>query len=289
MAQFDRSSKWMIEFHDDVLLLLAGLGKALSWRPLPAEVVQTGQLPDGILEAHFAGESAPEPVVLEIATYPEQRLLRQLRRDALLINLNRDEQPEVVAVILRPRGRLRIPEGVEMRSRRGTSRLRLSWRVVELWRVPAELLLASGDPGAMPWVPLCAFEGEPEPLLRQCAGIIRTRAPEGEQSNLLAVAQILASLRYNNPGLLSVLGGHATMIESPLLAQIQAESEARGEARGEAHGRVALLLTVLGARFGPLPEQLEARLRDLQEPERLEELARFAVRCPDLARFEAAL
>src|SRR5262249_31429133 len=75
MGEFDRSSKWLIEHHGDALLRLAGVEHIVSWRPLPAELVQPGQLPDGVLEAELAGQAEPRLFVLEIATYPEQRLI----------------------------------------------------------------------------------------------------------------------------------------------------------------------------------------------------------------------
>jgi hypothetical protein len=117
MAEFDRSSKWLIEHHGDALLRLAGVGDVVSWRPLQAELVQTGQLPDGLLEAHRAEEPEPDLFVLEIATYPELRLQEQLFRDTLPVVLNRRAAPEVVTTILRPKGRLRVAERRATRTR----------------------------------------------------------------------------------------------------------------------------------------------------------------------------
>src|SRR5690349_8903408 len=105
MAEFDRSSKWLIEHHGDAILRLAGVREITSWKALQAEVVQPGQLPDGLLEAKRAGCAEPDLYVVEIATYPERRPIRQLSRDALPVYLDRDRLPDALAVILRPKGR----------------------------------------------------------------------------------------------------------------------------------------------------------------------------------------
>src|SRR4051812_19165721 len=94
----------------------------------------------------LAGERKPRRYVVEVRTYPERRMVRQLVRDALLVYLDRDDLPEVLAVVLRPRGRLRVPESVAVASEGGWTQLRLRWRLVEMWEEPAEPLLAADDP-----------------------------------------------------------------------------------------------------------------------------------------------
>src|SRR5437868_5960382 len=153
MAAFDRSSKWLIQHHGDALLRLAGIHDVVSWRPLQAELVQPTQLPDGLLEAQLAGEPEPDLFVVEIATYPEDRLIEQLHHDAMLVHLNRRTVAEVVAFILHPKGTKPTPSGITLTSRRGWTVLQARWRIVQLWKLPAEELLATNEPGVIPWVP----------------------------------------------------------------------------------------------------------------------------------------
>jgi hypothetical protein len=87
MGIFDRSSKWLIDRHGDSVIRLAGLGEIVWWRALHSELVQTGQLPDGLLEVQFEGRPTSSLIVLEIATYPEARVEEQLLRDELLVLL----------------------------------------------------------------------------------------------------------------------------------------------------------------------------------------------------------
>ena len=44
---YDRSGKWLIEHRGDSILRLAGIRQIVDWRPMPGELVQPRQLPDG--------------------------------------------------------------------------------------------------------------------------------------------------------------------------------------------------------------------------------------------------
>ena len=124
-----------------------------------------------------------------------------------------------LALVLRPKGRYEVPGEGRAQSALGCSTETLSWRVVELWKQSAEDMLASPDVGVVPWVPLMAFEGPPEPLLRRCRERIDREAGE-QRANLLAVTQSLAKLRFPQQELLNLFGGSRAMIESPLIKEI---------------------------------------------------------------------
>jgi hypothetical protein len=94
----------MIGHFGDALLRLAGVHGFSNWRALAPEVVQPKQLPDGLLEVFFPGRSAADLFLLEIATFPERRIDEQVLRDALLVWLDRRVLPEVISVVLRPKG-----------------------------------------------------------------------------------------------------------------------------------------------------------------------------------------
>jgi hypothetical protein len=71
---YDRSGKWMIEHHGNVLLWVANIRRPIkSWRAVPTELVQPKQLPDGLLEVVFEGSDDVFLFLIEIATYPERR------------------------------------------------------------------------------------------------------------------------------------------------------------------------------------------------------------------------
>jgi len=278
---YDRGSKWMLQHHGGAVLRLAGVRDLVSWRALQAEVVQPRQLPDGLLEVRLAGRSDPDLCVLELATYPEARLTEQIARDVMLVYLDRRAVPEVVAVVLHPKGQFRVGTELAWHSRIGLTRLAVGWRVVELWTVPAEELLAADDVGLIPWVPLSHFTGSPEPLLQQCRERIDRQAGPEERANLLAVIQVMTRLRYNDPRLLTLLGGSQAMFESPLIQELLADREA--EARRED------ILMILTTRFGPPAEDVRAALQTIEDNSQLGELVKSAASCPDLGAFRQRL
>jgi hypothetical protein len=104
----DRSGKWMIAHHGDGVLHMAGVTGFRAWRPAQAEIVQPKQLPDGLLEVFFEGRTEPDAFVLEIATYPKREVDEQVLRDALLVLADRRALPEVIVLVLQPRGAYRV-------------------------------------------------------------------------------------------------------------------------------------------------------------------------------------
>src|SRR5580704_12993585 len=105
---YDRSSKWLIQHRGDAILRLGGVTDIQAWRPLPAELVQPRQLPDGLLEVLLVGEADPDLYIVEIATYPEERIQEQVLRDMLLVYLDRRVLPEVLTLVLCPRGNVPV-------------------------------------------------------------------------------------------------------------------------------------------------------------------------------------
>jgi hypothetical protein len=273
----DRSSKWLIDHHGDSILRLSGVEGFRGWRPVPADVVQPRQLPDGLLEVTFPDQEVPDAFVVEIATYPERRVEEQAVRDAMLVFLDRRVLPEVITLVLHPRGSFRVTGTQELVSRRRLTRGTWSWLVVELWTLPADRLLAANDVGLVPWLPLTRFEGPPEVLVRQCRERIEQQGRPEEQVNLLAVTQVMTRLRYNDPGLLSILGGGRVMIESPLIQELFADRD-RNKLQ-------SYILKVLEGRFGPVASDLAAQIRAVSDVQKLEDLLTQAALCTGLESF----
>jgi hypothetical protein len=235
-------------------------------------------LPDGLIEVHRAGVDRPELFVLEMATYPERRLLEQVVRDLTLVYLDRRELPEVLALILCPKGNYRVDDSIVLRSPRGWTTWRVRIKVVELWTLPAEDLLRSDDVGVIPWVPLSRIEGPPEPILRACIDRIEADAPPELRENLLAVTQVLSGLRYNDPSLLNLfLGGRASMLKLPFIEELLSDRD---------HKR---LLRVLTTRFGPGAERISPELATITDDDALDQLFAAAAGCSTLDAFRERL
>jgi predicted transposase YdaD len=284
MHKYDNSSKWLIQHHGDSILRLAGVQDIDSWKPLQAELVQNRRLPDGLIEARLYGQAESHLFILEISTYPEARLSAQIVDDAFLVHLDRKVLPEVVVLFLHPRGNARAANNALFQSPLGLTELRLSWKAVKLWTLPAEDLLAAGDVGLVPWVPLTRFEGRPEPIFRECRARIDRDAPPDEHENLLAVLQVLAGLRYNDPKLFHLFGGRKAMIESPVLQELKEEWTKEGKSEGKREATIK----VLQARFGAAALALEPGINAVDD-DRLDELLDSAATSRSLGAFRKKL
>lgn len=289
--RYDRSSKWLLEHHGDSILRLAGIDDVVAWRPLPAEVVQPRQLPDGLLEVKRRGQ--PNRSLYLIETYADRRVGEQILDDIMLIAQARRVVPEVVLLVLRPKGQGQVMGQAEAASPSGRTRIWGSWPVVELWKVPAEPMLELGDAGIVPWIPLMETGRPPEQLLKECRAVIDASAKPEEVGNILAVSQVLASLRYDDQWLFNFFGGKEAMIESPYLKEIIDEQVALGVAKEVAKARAMQLQhdipRILRCRFGAVPAEINASLEKMSDGAALDALADWAETCPDLAAFQHRL
>jgi hypothetical protein len=195
----------------------------------------------------------------------------------MLVYLVRNEVPSVLVLVLHQKGQFRVPDHAQRPASDGVTELRGRWKVIELWTVPAEPVLAAADPGMMPWVPLMQAAEPPEVVLRRCREVIERHAPAVEHDQLLAVTQIFTRLRYKDPNLLTILGGKKAMIESPLIREITAE-------RSHKH-----IVRLLATRFGQVPPELEAEVRSILDETVLDAAVNLAAFSPDLERFGADL
>ncbi len=278
---YDRSTKWLITHQAAALLHLGGATGFTSCRPLQGEVVAPRRLPDGLLEVGFPDAKELDLFVVEISTYPERRAEQQARDDALLVLLDRGRLPEVLTLVLQPRGALRVEGRQDIASRRGWSRLDFTWRVVELWTLSAEALLAANEIGLIPWVPLAQSNQPAEVILRECRDRIDRLVPPDERGNFLAVTEMLARLRYNRESIEAIFGRSGVMIESPWLKEIVEEHGAEMQRKNIAE--------TLSARFESFPAEVKAEVLTVTDLERLNDLFRWALRCPNLDAFRERL
>jgi hypothetical protein len=270
----------MLQEHGASILYLAGARSVLSCRARKAEVVQPRQLPDGLLEARFAESAEPGLVLVEVATYPEPRVVRQVQDDVMLVRQARGVLPEALVLCLCPRGQYRVPEQGEERSAQGWTSSALKWKVVELWTLSAEELLAAPNVGVVPWAPLARYDGPTEVLLQRCRD--RLEREGGRQKvNLLAVTQVFARLHFDRPEWLDILGGRQAMIGSPLIQEIVAESRR--------DRRIQSIRAVLETRFGAVTPTITAGLEQVKEEANLDQLLRHAVLCASVKAFEERL
>ncbi len=273
--EFDKSSKWMLKQHGSGILYLGGQARAA----LPGDA-----------GGDCAAAEAPRWIAGGVFRCARSRTMfwwkwRPIRRngcwskldDLTLAYQQLRVLPELLTLVLHPKGQLRITGRHELLSRLQWSQLACRWKVVELWTLPAEDLLAAGDVGLIPWVPLAKYEGPAETLLEQCRESIEEQARPEERENLLAVSQVMARLRFQDQELLSILGGKRIMIESPLIKEILAERTQED------------MVIVLQGRFGAVPGEITARLGKITSEKKLNDLLAYSGQCPDLEAFRKRL
>ncbi len=272
--RFDIGSKWLLQRQGKGVLSLGGLNDVRRYEAMPGEIIQNRRFPDGLLKVFLGNDEEPHHVLTEIATFPERRALKQALDNLALAYSALGHLPELIMLVLRPKGRFRITGHHSIQSKLGLSRLDVTWKTVELWTLSAEQFLAEGDVGMMPWVPLMRIDGSPEPVLARCARRIEREARPQDRTDLLVVSQVMTQLRFGVPDLLNFFGGRQTMLlESPIIQEIMAR------------GSHELILDLIKDRFGPVSRPVAKQLRAVIDEKKLRQLNRLAAKCPDLQTF----
>jgi len=274
--RFDIGSKWLLHNQGNGALRVAGQD-VRRCQPMPGEIAQNRRYPDGLLQAFLGNEPKQHNVLIEVATYPERRALKQALDDLALAYSALGHLPELVMFVLRARGKLRIGDNHAIRSKLGLSQLEARWRTVELWALPGEEFLREGDVGIVPWVPLMHFDGPPDAVLERCAERIEREAEPQQRTDLLVVAQVMAGLRFPGLDLLTIFGGQKAMFESPLILKVKAEAVQES------------ILEILKDRFESVPREVTKPLRAEMREKKLKKLAVLAGKCSNLEAFRDAL
>lgn len=282
----DRSANWIIEHHGGSLLHLAKISNFTKWQAAPTVLTFPKQMPDGLLDVTFPDRPSADPFLIEIESYPERDTIEQIRADAAMVLLARGVLPDILLVVLSPKGNLSIAPEQVVRSAHGLCELRLRIHVVNMWMIPAADLLAANDVGLVPWIPLTDFKGAPESILQQCKERIEAQAAPSEKANLLAATRVMAEMRYNDAQLLNLLGGLPMSMEKVYLASRSVQFFMAKTARETTRKHI---FHQLEKRFGPAPEDLAAHLRAIDDQQKLDELLDAAIDCGDLNAFREAL
>jgi hypothetical protein len=227
----DRTGKWLIAHFGDSILKLAGIVGFESWSPVQSETVALKRLPDGLMELKYPGRNKPDLVLVEIETYPGSDADRQMLEDLEIVHLTRGIVPDSVMIVLSPKGNQTVAGTTTFASRNGATRLAGQWPVVRLWELNAADLLATGDPGLVPWVPLAQTSGAPSALLGECKAILDAIPDRSTRESLLVATEIMAGLAYPQIRFLELFGGPEMMIESPVLEEARKLWDRRNEAR----------------------------------------------------------
>jgi hypothetical protein len=275
--RYDMSSKWLLHNQGRGVLLVGGLKNVRRVEPMPGEIVQTRKYPDGLLQVFLGDEKKPKHVLVEIATYSEKRAMKQALDDLTLAYSVLGHLPDLLMLVLRPKGTFRITGEYEVRGKLEMSSLTVRWKPVEVWGLPAVEYLEKAGAGVTPWITLMSFDGPPELLLQQCAEKIEREALPQDRDTLLAVSQVFTELRFPDPDFKKFFGGPTPMIKSPMLQKMRAETIHR------------TIEEFLKGRFGAVPRDVARLLQNIIDERKLNKLSRIAGKCADIEEFREAL
>ena len=287
----DATGKWLIGWQGDSVLKIAGYGQPDSWKSVQSELSIPRRLPDGLIEATYAGSKEPLLFLVEIETFSDPDIDRQVFEDLLLCGLNYPVLPEVIVLILKPRGRKRPQGKFRCASPSASVTIEGNWKVIELWSLDSEELFNLNDAGVVPWIPLTQTKLSPTALLKRCREEIERNAPPKQVQTLLTATRIMASAVISSESVLDLLLRSEKMLILPELERIKKafreEGRTEGEADGVLKGKRTSIVELLEDRFGKVLKQIPRTLETVSSFGRLRELQRTALTCSTLAEFLA--
>lgn len=231
-------------------------------------------------DAAFAIGSASQRIIhIDFQSGPSADLHRHVLAYNVLLHRHHRVPVHSVVLLLRPRARHRNLTGAlvyEALPERG--RMEFKYEIIELWQRPVEELLTSSLV-ALPLAPLGRLpEGVPKEtglsaVIERLAERLITEAPPEEARRLLTAAFVLTGLRVRRTKAREFFRGVRVMRESDTYMAIIEE--------GEVSGMVRVLMRQGKKRFGPPDATVEARLRAITDPDRLESLCERVLEARD--------
>ena len=147
----------------------------------------------------------------------------------------------------------------------------LRYRVVRVWQVPPERLLAGGL-GLVPLAPLGDVRQKDLPATISQMKRRLDEAPRNQAAELWSAANILMGLRYERALVQKLLQGVLTMKESVTYQAIIEEGKIEGKIEGKVEEARRILLLLGRDQFGEPSAGVQATLDAITDVNRLEEL-----------------
>ncbi len=164
----------------------------------------------------------------------------------------------------------------------------VDYKVVKLWELSPESILAAGSPGLLPLVPL--MSGNPRELMVRSVDKIR-RVPEVEleghdRSLLLKTMAILAGRVLMKTEIEELLSSDPELLK---LDPFYSIGKREGHGEGETLAYQSSIRKILESRFGSVSAELGALVEKISDVSRLESLVASALGAADLDSFRAAI
>ena len=294
MADFDIVSKYLTQHYpDDFARFVLGRDDVEGTKVIdPEQLTVEERQTDSLLRVQLDGEEVLVHTEFQTtdSTQPPmaRRMVGYIGRAVEEYGL-----PVVSCVIyLRPEAGRRDP-GYYLQDRPG-HRILIEYQVIRLSELDGQRILTSGPVGLLPFAPLMRPTGPPADWLQTCVREVQAQPLDrATKADCLAGMSLLSGLVYARETVSAIFfkEGLMDMIrESPVAQYLTQQGIEQGIERGGRERAIEDLLDVLEIRFAPgAAEPLVARIRGIEDLQRLKQLHRAAIQVESLEAFQALL
>lgn len=168
----DPGAKWLLGLEPlESLWYLAGLTNLVECRPLQPDTLVSRRTPDRVFEVRLAGSQHPSLLLVEVSAYPHEGLSKQMEDSILSIRLAYDQTPDALSIVQRPLVSERFSESRTDVGAMGLTSVQTSWKMIQMWEIDAEWLLATKNPTLLPWAVLARRQISLDSLLERIRGL----------------------------------------------------------------------------------------------------------------------
>jgi len=294
MAAFDIVSKYLVQHYPvDFARFALGRDDVVSAEVIdPAQLTVEARQTDSLLWVRLGDEEVLVHTEFQTtdSTKPPmtRRMVGYIGRAVEQYGL-----PVISCVIyLRAEAGRRDP-GYYLQDRPG-HRILVEYQVIRLIELDGERLLASGPVGLLPFVPLMRPVGQPADWLQTCMRTVQAQPLDrATKADCLAGMSLLSGLVYARETVAAIFFQEGLMDiirESPVAQYLTQQGIEQGIEQGGRERALEALLDVLEIRFAlGAAEPLAARIRGIEDLQRLKHLHRAAIQVESLKAFQALL
>jgi predicted transposase YdaD len=200
-----------------------------------------------LLHLEFQGRRSHEPMQWRMLEYmPRLARLHRLDLESVVLYIGRGAGADDTGIY-------------QVNGLDGTPVLAWRYRVMRLWQMPATELIAARQVAPLALLGQTQI-AQPEVILPAVVTRIRRVADEVLRGHILSALLALLPDEEMVSMVERLLEEDEWLLELPYLRRIRAEGRREGEAEGRRQGEAEVLLRQLRIRFGPLPEDVMARL-----------------------------
>jgi predicted transposase YdaD len=200
-----------------------------------------------LLHLEFQGRRSHEPMQWRMLEYmPRLARLHRLDLESVVLYIGRGAGADDTGIY-------------QVNGLDGTPVLAWRYRVMRLWQMPATELIAARQVAPLALLGQTQI-AQPEVILPAVVTRIRRVADEALRGHILSALLALLPDEEMVSMVERLLEEDEWLLELPYLRRIRAEGRREGEAEGRRQGEAEVILRQLRIRFGPLPEDVTARL-----------------------------